>query len=425
MPKLTLIVLVQLLFALNIFGQEPEAGTDQDVCADSTMMNANNPPQGATGYWSLMSGGAEIVNPTLCTTKVRQLAPGENVFRWSFNDMSDYVSIFYRYVEADAGDDQVIEWPNIETYMGAQLQEGASGIWSVISGAGVFDDNTDPSALVTNFTEGENTYLWTVEKDDCVATDIVTVFHYNCFAGTDMTYCAEPVYLTAYSSGGAEQYWQVVSGSGIFEDPTNPNTTVSGLSQGENTFRWTVNYDGYVCTDNVVVTYTAFDVDAGNDTVVSKNVAQLNAMQPEAGAGGQWEVCSGSGQIENYTLYNTWVNNLSVGNNTFRWTVEKAGCFFCDMVTVTYDPTAIDGIADESGFTLYPVPAANVLHISFPQKGNFYTEIYSTEGRLLHSDMFRNQKQASTDISALKSGVYFCRITGEEKQYSKMFVVSK
>ena len=59
-------------------------------------------------------------------------------------------------------------------------------------------------------------------------------------------------------------------------------------------------------------------------------------QQPDAN--GSWTVISGSGIITNPTLANSAVSNLSIGVNTFRWTISGGSCPDAfDEVSITVD----------------------------------------------------------------------------------------
>ncbi|HRH35320.1 MAG TPA: hypothetical protein PKY12_09670, partial [Catalimonadaceae bacterium] len=58
------------------------AGPDQTVCSDQGQLSGNSPQVGE-GVWSVISGGASLVNSGQNNTAVSNLAFGENAFVWS------------------------------------------------------------------------------------------------------------------------------------------------------------------------------------------------------------------------------------------------------------------------------------------------------------------------------------------------------
>jgi len=52
---------------------------------------------------------------------------------------------------------------------------GGTGKWTVISGSGTFNDDTDNNTRVSGLSKGINTYLWTVTRGACKLEDQVAV----------------------------------------------------------------------------------------------------------------------------------------------------------------------------------------------------------------------------------------------------------
>lgn len=72
-------------------------------------------------------------------------------------------------------------------------------------------------------------------------------------AGPDTGICAQPYQMLA--NNGSNGYWQVISGSGTFSNANEYDTDVSGLSNGQNVFRWTIGGNGCpISSDDVVIT---------------------------------------------------------------------------------------------------------------------------------------------------------------------------
>jgi gliding motility-associated-like protein len=69
---------------------------------------------------------------------------------------------------ADAGTDQLVHTPF--TYLHAVAPTIGSGSWSVLSGAGSFENPNDPQTRVFNLGSGENVLRWTTSNGVCVQT---------------------------------------------------------------------------------------------------------------------------------------------------------------------------------------------------------------------------------------------------------------
>jgi gliding motility-associated-like protein len=76
---------------------------------------------------------------------------------------------------ANAGPDQIL-YLQYSTTLEAELNAGDSGLWSLDSGTGEFNDNTDPGTTVSKLAPKNNILLWTVTRGVCTpVTDSVTI----------------------------------------------------------------------------------------------------------------------------------------------------------------------------------------------------------------------------------------------------------
>src|SRR5664280_2247815 len=75
----------------------------------------------------------------------------------------------------------------------------------------------------------------------------------------------------------------------------------------------------------------------GPDTIIYSinKIYHMKAHSPPAGEAGRWKILdNGTGSVDDTTSYNTTVRNLSVGNNSFLWTVNKGPCKLKDSVII-------------------------------------------------------------------------------------------
>jgi gliding motility-associated-like protein len=76
---------------------------------------------------------------------------------------------------ANAGPDQIL-YLQYSTTLEAELNAGESGVWSLESGTGEFNDNTDPGTTVSKLAFKDNILFWTVIRGVCPAvTDSLTI----------------------------------------------------------------------------------------------------------------------------------------------------------------------------------------------------------------------------------------------------------
>lgn len=142
-------------------------------------------------------------------------------------------------------------------------------------------------------------------------------------AGSSQQVCQNNATLDANNPTTGTGVWTVISGTGSFADANLFNTTVSNLSPGNNVFEWTISSPGCPSsqsqvTINVIAAPTA---DAGTNQQVCIDNTTLAAI-----GSGTWSVSTGTGNFSNVTDPNATVSNLSLGLNTFIWTVTTPGC---------------------------------------------------------------------------------------------------
>jgi gliding motility-associated-like protein len=313
------------------------AGFAQNVCGNTTTL-AGTLPAGATGIWTVVSGAGIFVNNTSPTTQVNGLGTGPNVFQWFVTNGicsdSDTVRVTsVTNVTANAGSSQNVCKDSAS--LAATVPAGYAGTWTVTTGTGTFSSVTNPSASVSGMTPGPNVFTWTITNGICTGTDTVTIFFEPPLAnaGSTQIICANSTSLSATLPVGYTGIWTLVSGSGVFVSPTNPNSTLNSIGIGTNVYQWTITNGTCSDSDTVSVT-TSVPVAAfaGTDSITCQNFSTLAASLP-TGYAGTWSVVSGTGSFTNSTNPNTQVNGLSPGLNSFVWTIVSGPCTASDTVT--------------------------------------------------------------------------------------------
>lgn len=375
------------------------AGADQELCSDnaSTTMAGSALTFPATGNWELVSGAGVLADATSPTTGVSGLAVGENTFAWTVHNgpcgaaTSDTMSIFVfdqANPVANAGNDQQVCTPLTGTVLaGSAVTFPATGTWSLVIGQGTFTDPADPSSAVTNLGVGVNIFAWTVDNGPCGAGTTsdqvsITLFDLNAppaAAGPDQSFCTpvDNALLAANTPTGAIQgTWSVSQGTGFFNNENDPNTTVTGLSVGENILTW--SFDNGVCgftQDNVSI--FIFDqgnapANAGPDQAycTPQDSAYMQANTPTFPATGAWSVINGAGLFENANDPLSKVVGMAIGANTFVWTTDNGPCpeaVTSDTITVIiYSDSTAAAYAGEDFEICLPFTSAQ-LQAAVPQ----------------------------------------------------------
>ena len=377
------------------------AGNAQNICTSNTQLSASPSPGGS---WSVISGSANLENPTLANTEVSGLSEGATVLRWSIPNgvcgvVSDDVTITVQTPPstANAGVDQNL-CSTVAQLNGNPALNG-NGLWSVVTGTATFANPALYNTTVSGLSVGSNVLRWTISNGNCTpsfdeVTLIVSANPLSPEAGPDQTICGSSTLLSATAASNGS--WSVVQGSGVFGNATQANTSVSGLSSGVNVFRWTI--DAGACGNvfdqvSITVDQPPSPAIAGNDQTICGSSTTLSATPPLIGAG-TWSLQSGSAVFANATQANTSVSGLSVGINTLVWTVSNGVCPpSADEITVLVQASSASAVAGpdqticSSQTQLAATPAAN--------------GVWSVQSG---TASIANPTQANTTISALQSG---------------------
>jgi len=333
------------------------AGNDQIICNSFTFMNAT-PPISGNGQWAIMNGSATFANATLPNTMVTGIGAGLNTLLWSVTNNActshDQIVINNSSAYVNPGTDfQVCD--NF-AYLNAALEEGSTGLWELVSGSGVIDNPTAVTTLVSNLQNGANTFEWTVNNGVCTGSDLVTVYNNSLligpglgmWAGADQTIQGSTATLNAEIPNNSTCSWQVLSGSGDFQNPTSPTTDVFEIGFGANHYRLSVVNGICTSVDDVIIYRDFINVNAGPNGNTCSDSVQLSGNVPTLGTG-MWSVVSGgpSTIIETPTAYNTWVHGLQQGVNTFRWSITYNGYTVYDDVTITNRSFTLQSYSNE------------------------------------------------------------------------------
>ena len=346
------------------------AGPDQSRCASpGTATLAGNNPLVGTGAWTVITGGATVTSPTLFNSGVTGLTVGVNTFRWtitsgpctaSFDDIT--INVTAGPTTSNAGPDQTrCISPGTATFAGNNPLVG-TGAWTVIAGGATVTSPTLFNSGVTGLTVGVNTFRWTISSGSCTpsfddVTITVSALPTTANAGPDQSRCASPGTATLAGNNplvgtGA---WTVITGGATVTSPTLFNSGVTGLTVGVNTFRWTITSGPCTASfDDITINVTAGPTtsNAGPDQTacVSPGTATLAGNNPLVGTGA-WTVIAGGATVTSPTLFNSGVTGLTVGTNTFRWTISSGSCTpsFDDVtITVSALPTTANAGVDQT-----------------------------------------------------------------------------
>jgi gliding motility-associated-like protein len=191
--------------------------------------------------------------------------------------------------------------------------------------------------------------------------------------------------------------WTIASGSCLIVEQNVPNTNIVNIVSDTVLLVWTVTLDGVSLSDTmqVVANPAATPAFAGEDQVVCGSTSELQGNTAISGDG-TWSVFSGTGLLSNDTSQITGVTGLSLGSNTFVWTIEIGPCSSSDtVVIVSYSETNVQLTADTS---ICPETTSIILNaeVQGPVLGAWQV--------ISGTASFSNDSSLQTSVSGLSAG---------------------
>jgi gliding motility-associated-like protein/fimbrial isopeptide formation D2 family protein/uncharacterized repeat protein (TIGR01451 family) len=351
-------------------GDIADAGLDSAYCAQSVIaLNAVAPSVGG-GYWSQTpsqaSLGAVIDNPMDTSSTVSNLIAGVTyTFTWTLTNggcvdySSDQVLITIDLLPTNvayAGEDTILCGGNSLQLDGLTPPIG-TGFWTTNDIATIVTP-IDPTSLVVNIGQDTTMYYWTLSNGACMdySVDSVLVIISPAstdlaFAGYDQVLCVEDsITLSGGTPTTSTGVWTQSAGQAsqgiIITNPTDPNSTVTGIQAGQiYNFTWTLSTFGCAnfSTDDVQYTINALPSEvayAGPDIVLcSGNTVVMDATNPIFSTG-VWSSNS-SAIIVNPTLNNSSIVTIPTDTVAFYWALSNGSCidYSIDTMLIIVTPT--------------------------------------------------------------------------------------
>ncbi len=323
------------------------AGPNQSVCTNSVTMAANTPVVG-TGQWTLFIGTGTITSPTSPTTTITGLGVGANVFQWTISNAPCPASASQVTITYTSGPSTSVAGPNQSVCGNTATMAGntpvvGTGLWTLISGAGIITTPTSPTTTITGLGAGANVFQWAISNAPCASSTsqatITTVASPTvASAGPNQTLCSATVTMAGNVPVTGTGLWTLVSGSGIITTPASSSTTITGMGAGANVFQWTIsNSPCPSSSSQVTITNTGGPTTsvAGPNQSVCGNTATMAGNTPVVGTG-TWSLISGSGTITTPTSPTTTITGLGSGANVFQWQIDNLPCApSTSQVTIT------------------------------------------------------------------------------------------
>ena len=216
--------------------------------------------------------------------------------------------------------------------------------------------------------------------EECAFDTIIFIVNpvvFNVFAGDDAELC-ETFYTLQGSvlPEGASGLWTVLAGGGTFADASSPNSGVSEMPIGTNSFIWTVTLSGTSISDtvNIVVSEPPTVALAGDDQSICSNKANLSANTPLVGQG-VWTTLSGNGTFVDSSDPATTFVAAEYGTDTLIWTISTGVCRSSDTVLITTTEPPFINLPSDTVICENQQPL--VLSINFSQGAQLQWNVFS------------------------------------------------
>lgn len=348
-----------------------DAGEDDTLCNQTFYSLSANHDAVGSGIWEMVTGTGTFVNIVSETAGVTDMvAPDTLTLVWTISEATNVcppsrdtvIIINDAQPVADAGaNDTICEdaFPYTLTASDPTTSISSSnGVWTLEAGTGTINDDQAHNTTVDDITVGgESTFRWTVTNGECSDFDEVIVVSdaipTTADAGENDTICNTPTYTLAGNTITiGNGMWNVVSGTGTVTTPTSPISGVTGMSApGELVLEWEATSEFGKCAANstqvVIVNDEMPTANAGgtDQICVSSLPYTLSANNPTVGTG-SWEVTSGTGTLEDATLFDSEIDAITAGTTpTITWTVVNGVCTATDDFDLTVDDAPSPAVA--------------------------------------------------------------------------------
>jgi gliding motility-associated-like protein len=404
------------------------AGAGGNNCGREMYLKAL--PSNGTGVWTRVSGPGRVSfspGPDIPDPKVTVSEYGTYVFRWTETNgicsTSATISVsFFEQISANAGNggNECDRDFNLNAIPGNGV-----GTWSKVTGPGTVTFTPGASqynARVTVSIPGEYDFAWTVVNNTCSSVDIIKVVFHSppaVNAGSDIAICkGSSIQLAATGSGSFQ--WSPSSGL------SNPAVS-NPLATPENTILYTVTLtDQWGCRNSDQITIEVREqpsANAGPDQSLDYLfVSSMEATPLKLNETGEWSVIAGTGNFINKNSYSTLVENLSIENNSFLWSVSNGVC-----------PTAFDTV----NIIVHDLVIPNLITPNMDGKNDFFVvkgmpslgktdlRIFNRYGYIVFSDRdyLNNWNGIDNDGKPLPENTYFFILKPEKSKAITGYIV--
>lgn len=211
-----------------------------------------------------------------------------------------------------------------------------SGIWTVISGQGNFNNEFSNTTGANGIGTGENVFAWTVSSASCgtIADSVVIIVNAapigtNIPIDTMFSCNNEIIDLITGEPINGTGVWNSNTGN-IIDDPTSNLTTASISSNGWHEFTWSVSNNACGAAVDTMFVYSSIaDTINTLDTTVcnsSDAILSISAGTPSAEQNVFWEDLGNNILFDSPFSETTNASGFNFGNNIIIYTISTPNC---------------------------------------------------------------------------------------------------
>jgi len=349
-----------------------DAGSDQILCSQTSVLLAATPVAIGTGTWSQVSPAVtteSFSDAHSPTSTVNNIIPGTTyVFRWTTATAScsstDDVTIsnFTNPTTADVSGTITSYCTLVPIALTGNTPAYGTGTWTQTSGPAltILTPHNPTTTAIGGTSGSKYGFRWTISNGTCAPSSAdVTVTLNNmpsqALAGPDQILCNPTTTATMTGNAipsGETGLWSWVSGPVAYTitDPASPTTTITGLTPGIYVFAWSHVNGTCSTTDQMKITvYAATTTPNGgpNQVLCNANSITMAGNSPASAETGTWIRLSGPNNptITSPNSPVTTITGIIPGTYVFQWSIVSGSCPIPTpaSVTVTNAPTANAG----------------------------------------------------------------------------------
>ena len=336
-------------------------------------------------------------------------------------------------IESSAGSTQNI-CSNTSTLEANDPTPG-TGEWFTVSGSVEYNDDSDPTTIISNIALGLNTLRWTIYNGACTSESVVEIYNdlpSVADAGDDQSVCENTTYLEGNTPVLGTGTWST-NGNATITDINDPNPEVTNLDVGDNIFTWEIaNSTCETSSDDVIINYenVVADFDATPETQTWPNsTVFIENNSADTYISYHWEFGNGDALIQNEYLEYFEYSYFDYGFGTYTITLTVTGdnCDASTEQTITILDEVNIKTTENSLLQIFPNPSNGIFTINFNSQiqnlTNSQIVIANINGQVIYKSNINSKTINTIDLSNYPSGIYILKLISEDENIYRKIII--